>query len=250
VLPEIVLAKLRKHAPFDRVSSIGCRVTTGAGAVLDTAQVGAGATAAVFGPGGLGLEVIEGMALAGADTIIGADINDARRARGERFGRPQVVDPCTIEGPVVAQGVGMTTTPCDRIGGADCSFDGTGTVTAMRDALACTHRGRGRSVTMGVAPADAVIGTRPFERVTGRARKGTVVGGGRGRTEVPTIVDRSMAGTTGIAPMIAGILPLDRISEGFDRMHRGKSIRSVVVFRTRTVPHPVLRTLGCTVRRG
>jgi S-(hydroxymethyl)glutathione dehydrogenase/alcohol dehydrogenase len=230
VLPEIALAKIREDAPFDKVCYIGCGVTTGVGAVLNTAQVEAGATAAVFGLGGIGLNVIQGLKLAGADMIIGVDINDDKRAWGERFGMTHFVNPKAIEGSVIAHIVEMTKTPFDRIGGVDYSFDCTGNVKVMRDALECTHRGWGQSIIIGVAPAGAVIETRPFQLVTGRVWKGTAFGGARGRTDVPKIVDWYMDGKIEIDPMITHILTLDDINKGFDLMHEGKSIRSVVVF--------------------
>ncbi|MFN6978947.1 MAG: zinc-binding dehydrogenase, partial [Gemmobacter sp.] len=215
---------------FDKICYIGCGVTTGIGAVLNTANVETGATAAVFGLGGIGLNVIQGLRLAGADMIIGIDINNDKRAWGERFGMTRFVNPREIDGSVVAHIVEMTKTPFDRIGGVDYSFDCTGNVKVMRDALECTHRGWGQSIIIGVAPAGAVIETRPFQLVTGRVWKGTAFGGARGRTDVPRIVDWYMDGKIEIDPMITHILPLERINDGFDLMHRGESIRSVVVF--------------------
>ncbi len=229
VLPEIALAKIRDDAPFDKVCYIGCGVTTGVGAVLNTAKVEVGAKAVVFGLGGIGLNVIQGLKLAGADMIIGVDINDEKEAWGRRFGMTHFVNP-TKAGDVVAEIVNMTKTPFDRIGGADYSFDCTGNVKVMRQALECTHRGWGQSIIIGVAPSGAVIETRPFQLVTGRVWKGTAFGGARGRTDVPTIVDWYMDGKIEIDPMITHILPLERINEGFDLMHAGKSIRSVVVY--------------------
>jgi S-(hydroxymethyl)glutathione dehydrogenase/alcohol dehydrogenase len=205
-------------------------VTTGVGAVINTAKVEIGAKAVVFGLGGIGLNVIQGLRLAGADMIIGVDVNDDKRAWGERFGMTHFVNPRKIDGSVVAHIVEMTKTPFDRIGGADYSFDCTGNVQVMRDALECTHRGWGVSVVIGVAPSGAEIATRPFQLVTGRTWKGTAFGGARGRTDVPRMVDWYMEGKIEIDPMITHILPLDRINEGFDLMHEGKSIRSVVVF--------------------
>ena len=229
VLPEIALAKIRDDAPFDKVCYIGCGVTTGVGAVLNTAKVEVGAKAVVFGLGGIGLNVIQGLKLAGADMIIGVDLNDDKEAWGRRFGMTHFVNPTKV-GDVVAEIVNMTKTPFDKIGGADYSFDCTGNVKVMRQALECTHRGWGQSIIIGVAPAGAVIETRPFQLVTGRVWKGTAFGGARGRTDVPTIVDWYMDGKIEIDPMITHILPLERINEGFDLMHAGKSIRSVVVF--------------------
>jgi S-(hydroxymethyl)glutathione dehydrogenase/alcohol dehydrogenase len=193
VLPEIALARVRPDEPFDKICDIGCGVTTGVGAVLNTAQVETGATAAVFGLGGIGLNVIEGLKPAGADMIIGVDINNDKRACGERFGMTHFVNPGEIDGSVVAPIVEVTKTPFDRIGAVDHALDCTGNVTVMRDALACTHRGRGQIISIGVAPAGAVIETRPFQLVTGRVWKGTAFGGARGRTDVPKIVDWHMA---------------------------------------------------------
>ncbi|MCX7646936.1 MAG: S-(hydroxymethyl)glutathione dehydrogenase/class III alcohol dehydrogenase [Rhodobacteraceae bacterium] len=230
VLPEIAVAKIRPDAPFDKVCYIGCGVTTGIGAVINTAKVEIGAKAVVFGLGGIGLNVIQGLRLAGADMIIGVDINPAKRAMAERFGMTHFVNPSEIEGDIVAHIVEMTKTPFDRIGGADYSFDCTGNVKVMRAALECTHRGWGQSIIIGVAPAGATIETRPFQLVTGRVWKGTAFGGARGRTDVPRIVDWYMEGKIEIDPMITHTLTLDRINEGFDLMRRGESIRSVVVY--------------------
>jgi S-(hydroxymethyl)glutathione dehydrogenase/alcohol dehydrogenase len=230
VLPEIAVAKVRQDAPFDKICYIGCGVTTGIGAVINTAQVEAGATAVVFGLGGIGLNVIQGLRLAGADMIIGVDINNARRAWGERFGMTHFVNPTEIGEEVVPYLVNLTKRRGDLIGGADYSFDCTGNVKVMRQALECTHRGWGQSIIIGVAPAGAVIETRPFQLVTGRVWKGTAFGGARGRTDVPKIVDWYMDGKIEIDPMITHTLSLDRINEGFDLMHAGESIRSVVVY--------------------
>jgi S-(hydroxymethyl)glutathione dehydrogenase/alcohol dehydrogenase len=229
VLPEIALAKIRPDAPFDKVCYIGCGVTTGVGAVLNTAQVEVGAKAAVFGLGGIGLNVIQGLRLAGADMIIGVDPNPAKRAWGERFGMTHFIDPREA-GDVVARIVDLTKTPFDQIGGADYSFDCTGSVAVMRQALECTHRGWGVSVVIGVAPAGAEIQTRPFQLITGRTWKGTAFGGARGRSDVPKIVDWYMQGKIEIDPMITHRLTLDQINTGFDLMHAGESIRSVVLF--------------------
>ncbi|PLL11964.1 S-(hydroxymethyl)glutathione dehydrogenase/class III alcohol dehydrogenase [Tabrizicola sp. TH137] len=232
VMPEIALAKVRDDAPFDKICYIGCGVTTGIGAVLNTAKVEIGAKAVVFGLGGIGLNVIQGLKMAGADMIIGVDINDDKEAWGEKFGMTHFVNPKKLpEGMSVVQAiVDLTKTPFDKIGGADYSFDCTGNVKVMRDALECTHRGWGQSIIIGVAPAGAVIETRPFQLVTGRVWKGTAFGGARGRTDVPRIVDWYMDGKIEIDSMITHILPLDRINEGFDLMHAGKSIRAVVVY--------------------
>jgi len=230
VLPEIAVAKVREDAPFDKICYIGCGVTTGVGAVLNTANVEAGAKCVVFGLGGIGLNVIQGLRLAGADMIIGVDINPARKEWGERFGMTHFVNAREAGAELVPHLVNMTKTPFDQIGGADYSFDCTGNVEVMRAALECTHRGWGVSVIIGVAPAGAEIRTRPFQLVTGRVWKGTAFGGARGRTDVPKIVDWYMQGKIEIDPMITHILTLDRINEGFDLMHRGESIRSVVVY--------------------
>jgi S-(hydroxymethyl)glutathione dehydrogenase/alcohol dehydrogenase len=231
VLPEIALAKVRDDAPFDKICYIGCGVTTGVGAVLNTAKVEQGATAAVFGLGGIGLNVIQGLKLAGADKIIGVDINDDKEEWGRKFGMTHFVNPTKIEGgDVVPHIVNMTKTPFDKIGGVDYSFDCTGNVKVMRAALECTHRGWGQSIVIGVAPAGATIETRPFQLVTGRVWKGTAFGGARGRTDVPKIVDWYMDGKIEIDSMITHILTLDDINKGFDLMHEGKSIRAVVVY--------------------
>ena len=230
VVPEIALAKVRDDAPFDKICYIGCGVTTGIGAVLNTAKVEIGAKAVVFGLGGIGLNVIQGLKMAGADMIIGVDLNNDKKEWGEKFGMTHFVNPTEIEGSVVQHIVDLTKTPFDQIGGADYSFDCTGNVKVMRDALECTHRGWGVSVVIGVAPAGAEIQTRPFQLVTGRVWKGTAFGGARGRTDVPKIVDWYMDGKIEIDSMITHILPLEDINKGFDLMHEGKSIRSVVVF--------------------
>ncbi len=230
VLPEIAVAKVREDAPFDKICYIGCGVTTGIGAVVNTAKVEIGAKAVVFGLGGIGLNVIQGLQLAGADMIIGVDINNNRKEWGERFGMTHFVNPRELDLPVAQHIVNMTKTPFDQIGGADYSFDCTGNVQVMRDALECTHRGWGVSVVIGVAPAGAEISTRPFQLVTGRVWKGTAFGGARGRTDVPKIVDWYMEGKIQIDPMITHLLKLEEINKGFEMMHRGESIRSVVVF--------------------
>jgi S-(hydroxymethyl)glutathione dehydrogenase/alcohol dehydrogenase len=231
VLPEIALAKVREDAPFDKICYIGCGVTTGIGAVINTAQVEEGATAVVFGLGGIGLNVIQGLRLAGADMIIGVDLNPSREEWGRRFGMTHFVNASEVPpDQMVAHLVNMTKRRGDLIGGADYTFDCTGNVKVMRQALECAHRGWGVSVVIGVAPAGAEISTRPFQLVTGRTWKGTAFGGARGRTDVPKIVDWYMDGKIEIDPMITHILPLDRINEGFDLMHRGESIRSVVVY--------------------
>ncbi|AUM75598.1 S-(hydroxymethyl)glutathione dehydrogenase/class III alcohol dehydrogenase [Paracoccus jeotgali] len=229
VLPEIAVAKVRPDAPFDKICYIGCGVTTGIGAVINTAKVEIGAKAVVFGLGGIGLNVIQGLRLAGADMIIGVDLNDDKKPMAERFGMTHFINPRNVDNVVQAI-VEMTKTPFDQIGGADYSFDCTGNVAVMRDALECTHRGWGVSVVIGVAPAGAEISTRPFQLVTGRIWKGSAFGGARGRTDVPRIVDWYMDGKIEIDPMITHDLTLDRINEGFELMRQGKSIRSVVTY--------------------
>ncbi|RMH53172.1 MAG: S-(hydroxymethyl)glutathione dehydrogenase/class III alcohol dehydrogenase [Alphaproteobacteria bacterium] len=230
VLPEIAVAKIREDAPFDKVCYVGCGVTTGVGAVLNTAKVEPGATAIVFGLGGIGLNVIQGLRLAGADMIIGVDVNPAKKEWGERFGMTHFVNPAEVGGELVPHLVNLTKRGADQIGGADYTFDCTGNVQVMRAALESAHRGWGVSVIIGVAPAGAEISTRPFQLVTGRVWKGTAFGGARGRTDVPRIVDWYMDGKIEIDPMITHLLPLERINEGFEMMHAGTSIRSVVVY--------------------
>ena len=223
VLPEIAVAKVRPDAPFDKICYIGCGVTTGVGAVINTAQVEPGANAVVFGLGGIGLNVLQGLKLAGADMIVGVDINPGRKAWGERFGMTHFVNPKEVT-DIVAHLVELTG------GGADYTFDCTGNVTVMRQALEACHRGWGESIIIGVAPAGAEIATRPFQLVTGRVWRGTAFGGARGRTDVPKIVDWYMNGKIQIDPMITHVLSLEEINKGFELMHSGESIRSVVVF--------------------
>ncbi|WP_187970872.1 S-(hydroxymethyl)glutathione dehydrogenase/class III alcohol dehydrogenase [Aquibium microcysteis] len=230
VLPEIAVAKVNPDAPFDTICYIGCGVTTGIGAVINTAKVEIGATAAVFGLGGIGLNVIQGLKLAGADMIIGVDINNDKKEWGERFGMTHFVNPKEIDGDVVPHIVNLTKRGADQIGGADYTFDCTGNVKVMRQALECAHRGWGESIVIGVAGAGQEIATRPFQLVTGRVWKGTAFGGARGRTDVPKIVDWYMDGKIQIDPMITHRLSLDEINKGFDLMHAGESIRSVVVY--------------------
>jgi S-(hydroxymethyl)glutathione dehydrogenase/alcohol dehydrogenase len=230
VLPEIAVAKIRDDAPFDKVCYIGCGVTTGIGAVLNTAKVEAGATAIVFGLGGIGLNVIQGLRLAGADMIIGVDMNDAKKQWGERFGMTHFVNPKEVGGELVPYLVNLTKRGADQIGGADYTFDCTGNVAVMRQALEASHRGWGQSIIIGVAPSGAEIATRPFQLVTGRVWKGTAFGGARGRTDVPRIVDWYMDGKIAIDPMITHTMPLAEINSAFDLMHAGESIRSVVLF--------------------
>ena len=230
VLPEIAVAKVRTDAPFDKICYIGCGVTTGVGAVLNTAKVEAGSTAVVFGLGGIGLNVIQGLRLAGADMIIGVDMNDAKEGWGRRFGMTHFVNPKKVPGDLAAHLVNMTKRGADQIGGADYTFECIGNVDVMRVALESCHRGWGQSIIIGVAGAGAEIATRPFQLVTGRVWKGTAFGGARGRTDVPKIVDWYMDGKIEIDPMITHTMPLADINKGFDLMHEGKSIRSVVVY--------------------
>jgi S-(hydroxymethyl)glutathione dehydrogenase / alcohol dehydrogenase len=230
VLPEIAVAKIRADAPFDKVCYIGCGVTTGIGAVINTAKVEAGANCIVFGLGGIGLNVIQGLRLAAADMIIGVDINPERKAWGERFGMTHFVNPKEVGGDLVPYLVDMTKRGADQIGGADYTFDCTGNVTVMRQALESCHRGWGESIIVGVAGAGQEIATRPFQLVTGRVWRGTAFGGARGRTDVPKIVDWYMQGKIEIDPMITHTMPLADINKAFDLMHAGKSIRSVVVY--------------------
>ena len=230
VLPEIALAKVHPDAPFDKICYIGCGVTTGIGAVINTAKVEIGATAIVFGLGGIGLNVIQGLRLAGADMIIGVDLNNDKKEWGERFGMTHFVNPSEVDGDIVPYLVNLTKRGADQIGGADYTFDCTGNVKVMRQALESAHRGWGESIVIGVAGAGQEISTRPFQLVTGRTWKGTAFGGARGRTDVPMIVDWYMDGKIEIDPMITHTLSLDEINKGFDLMHAGESIRSVVVY--------------------
>ena len=230
VLPEIAVAKVNPNAPFDKICYIGCGVTTGVGAVINTAKVEAGSTAIVFGLGGIGLNVIQGLRLASADMIIGVDLNNAKKAWGERFGMTHFVNPSEIGADLVPYLVNLTKRGADAIGGADYTFDCTGNVKVMRQALEASHRGWGKSVVIGVAGAGQEIATRPFQLVTGRTWMGTAFGGARGRTDVPKIVDWYMDGKIEIDPMITHTLPLDDINRGFALMHSGESIRSVVVY--------------------
>jgi S-(hydroxymethyl)glutathione dehydrogenase / alcohol dehydrogenase len=224
VLPEIALAKIREDAPFDKVCYIGCGVTTGIGAVINTAKVEPGANVVVFGLGGIGLNVVQGARLAGANKIIGVDLNPARKALAEKFGLTHFVNPKEVQGELVAHLVELTG------GGADYSFECIGNVEVMRQALECCHRGWGVSVIIGVAGAGQEIKTRPFQLVTGRVWKGTAFGGARGRSDVPKIVDWYMEGKINIDDLITHKLKLADINEGFDLMHAGRSIRSVVVY--------------------
>ena len=224
VLPEIALAKIREDAPFDKVCYIGCGVTTGIGAVIFTAKVEAGSKVVVFGLGGIGLNVIQGARMAGAEMIVGVDLNPAREAMARQFGMTHFVNPSELKDDLVAYLVSLTK------GGADYSFECIGNTKVMRQALECCHKGWGTSVIIGVAEAGAEISTRPFQLVTGRNWRGSAFGGARGRTDVPRIVDWYMDKRIDIDSLITHTLPLERINEAFDLMHRGESIRSVVVY--------------------
>jgi S-(hydroxymethyl)glutathione dehydrogenase/alcohol dehydrogenase len=224
VLPEIAVAKIREDAPFDKVCYIGCGVTTGIGAVINTAKVEPGANVVVFGLGGIGLNVVQGARMAGADKIIGVDLNPAREALARKFGLTHFVNPKEVQGELVPHLVELTG------GGADYSFECIGNVDVMRQALECCHRGWGVSVIIGVAGSGQEIKTRPFQLVTGRVWKGTAFGGARGRSDVPRIVDWYMEGKINIDDLITHVLPLERINDAFDLMHSGKSIRSVVTY--------------------
>jgi S-(hydroxymethyl)glutathione dehydrogenase / alcohol dehydrogenase len=224
VLPEIAVAKIRSDAPFDKACYIGCGVTTGVGAVVNTAKVEPGARAIVFGLGGIGLNVLQGLKMVGADQIVGVDINPDREAWGRQFGMTDFVNPKDVSGDLVAHLVALTD------GGADYTFDCTGNTDVMRTALEACHRGWGESIIIGVAEAGKEIATRPFQLVTGRVWKGTAFGGARGRTDVPKIVDWYMNGKIAIDPMITHVMPLEEINTAFDLMRKGESIRSVVVF--------------------
>ena len=224
VVPEIALAKIREDAPFDKVCYIGCGVTTGIGAVINTAKVEAGASVVVFGLGGIGLNVIQGARLVGANMIVGVDTNPAKRALAEKFGMTHFVNPKEIEGDLVAYLVSLTK------GGADYSFECIGNVEVMRQALECCHKGWGVSVIIGVAGAGQEIRTRPFQLVTGRTWKGTAFGGARGRRDVPKIVDWYMERKINVDDLITHTLKLEDINRGFDLMHEGQSIRTVVAF--------------------
>ena len=224
VLPEIAVAKIRQDAPFDKVCYIGCGVTTGIGAVINTAKVQAGDNVVVFGLGGIGLNVVQGARMAGADMIVGVDINPDRQALGEKFGMTHFVNPKEVEDDLVDYLVALTN------GGADYSFECVGNVDLMRAALECCHKGWGESVIIGVAGAGQEISTRPFQLVTGRVWRGTAFGGARGRTDVPKIVDWYMDGKINIDDLITHKMPLGDINQAFDLMHAGKSIRSVVEY--------------------
>jgi S-(hydroxymethyl)glutathione dehydrogenase / alcohol dehydrogenase len=224
VVPEISLAKIRSDAPFDKVCYIGCGVTTGIGAVINTAKVEPGANVVVFGLGGIGLNVIQGARMVGANMIIGVDINPSKQALATKLGMTHFVNPQTIKGDLVAHLVELTN------GGADYSFECVGNVTLMRQALECCHKGWGVSTIVGVAGAGQEIATRPFQLVTGRVWKGTAFGGARGRTDVPKIVDWYMDGKIDIDSLITQVMPIEQINEAFDMMHRGEGIRTVLTF--------------------
>jgi len=224
VLPEIALAKIRPDAPFDKVCYIGCGVTTGIGAVMNTAKVEAGARCVVFGLGGIGLNVIQGLRMVGAEQIVGVDLNPRRKEMAEKFGMTHFVNPEEVQGDLVPYLVDLTK------GGADYSFECIGNVKVMRQALECAHRGWGKSIIIGVAGSGQEIATRPFQLVTGRTWMGTAFGGARGRTDVPRIVDWYMEGRINIDDLITHVLPFEKINDGFELMRRGESIRSVVVF--------------------
>jgi S-(hydroxymethyl)glutathione dehydrogenase/alcohol dehydrogenase len=224
VVPEIALAKIREDAPFDKVCYIGCGVTTGLGAVINTAKVQSGENVIVFGLGGIGLNVIQGARMVGAEMIVGVDINPARKDIAEKFGMTHFVNPDEVEGDLVPYLVDLTK------GGADHSFECIGNVATMRQALECCHKGWGESTIIGVAGAGQEISTRPFQLVTGRVWRGTAFGGARGRSDVPEIVDWYMEGKINIDDLITHQMPLDDINKAFELMHSGESIRSVVIF--------------------
>ncbi|MGL6281083.1 MAG: zinc-binding dehydrogenase, partial [Microcoleaceae cyanobacterium] len=224
VLPEISLAKIRKDAPFDKVCLIGCGVTTGIGAVINTAKVEPGANVIVFGLGGIGLNVIQGARIVGANMIIGVDLNPGKRHLAEKLGMTHFVNPQEVEGDLVPYLVDLTK------GGADYTFECIGNVNVMRQALECCHKGWGVSVIIGVAGAGQEISTKPFQLVTGRVWKGTAFGGAKGRTDVPKIVDWYMDGKINIDDLVTHSFPLQEINQAFDLMHKGESIRSIITF--------------------
>ena len=224
VLPEIALAKIREDAPFDKVCYIGCGVTTGIGAVINTAKVEPGANVVVFGLGGIGLNVVQGARMVGANMIVGVDLNPRRKALAEKFGMTDFVNPKEVGGDLVQYLIALTD------GGADYSFECVGNVDLMRQALEACHRGWGESIVIGVAEAGKEIATRPFQLVTGRVWRGSAFGGARGRTDTPKIVDWYMDGRINIDDLITHVMPLERINDAFDLMHSGESIRSVVTF--------------------
>jgi S-(hydroxymethyl)glutathione dehydrogenase/alcohol dehydrogenase len=224
VMPEIAVAKIRQDAPFDKVCYIGCGVTTGLGAVMNTAKVEAGSNVVIFGLGGIGLNVIQGCRMVGANMIVGVDLNPGKKALAEAFGMTHFVNPAEVEGDLVPYLVDLTK------GGADYSFECIGNVDVMRQALECCHKGWGESIIIGVAGAGKEISTRPFQLVTGRVWRGTAFGGAKGRTDVPRIVDWYMDGKINIDDLITHTMPLEDINNAFDLMHSGESIRGVVVF--------------------
>ena len=224
VMPEIAAAKISKKAPFDKVCYVGCGVTTGIGAVINTAKAEAGCRAIVFGLGGIGLNVIQGLKMIGAEMIVGVDTNESKESWGKKFGMTHFVNPKTVSGDLVSHLVELTG------GGADYSFECIGNVDVMRTALECSHKGWGESIIIGVAGAGEEISTRPFQLVTGRNWRGSAFGGARGRTDVPKIVDWYLSGKIQIDPMITHLLKFEEINKGFELLHEGKSIRSVVVY--------------------
>jgi S-(hydroxymethyl)glutathione dehydrogenase / alcohol dehydrogenase len=224
VLPEIALAKIREDAPFEKVCYIGCGVTTGIGAVINTAKVEPGANVVVFGLGGIGLNVIQGARMVGANMIVGVDINPKKRSLAEKLGMTHFVNPTEVEGDLVPYLVDLTK------GGADYSFECIGNVKLMRQALECCHKGWGVSVIIGVAGAGQEIGTRPFQLVTGRVWKGSAFGGAKGRTDVPKIVDWYMDGKINIDDLITNVMAIEQVNDAFDIMHRGEGIRTVLTF--------------------
>ena len=224
VLPEIAVAKIREDAPFDKVCLIGCGVTTGIGAVINTAKVEPGSNVVVFGLGGVGLNVIQAARMVGANMIVGVDLNPDKREMAERFGMTHFVNPREVEGDLVPYLVDLTK------GGADYSFECIGNINVMRQALECCHKGWGVSVIVGVAGAGQEISTRPFQLVTGRVWKGTAFGGAKGRTDVPKIVDWYMDGKIDIDSLVSRVMPIDKINEAFDLMHKGEVIRTVLTF--------------------
>ena len=224
VLPEIAVAKIREDAPFDKVCLIGCGVTTGIGAVINTAKVEPGSNVVVFGLGGVGLNVIQAARMVGANMIVGVDLNPNKREMAQKFGMTHFVNPREVEGDLVPYLVDLTK------GGADYSFECIGNINVMRQALECCHKGWGVSVIVGVAGAGQEISTRPFQLVTGRVWKGTAFGGAKGRTDVPKIVDWYMDGKIDIDSLVTQVMPIDKINEAFDLMHKGEAIRTVLTF--------------------
>ena len=224
VLPEISLAKINKEAPLEEVCLLGCGVTTGMGAVMNTAKVKAGDTVAIFGLGGIGLSAVIGAKMAGASRIIGIDINTSKFTLAQQLGATDLINPAQLDVPIQQAIIDMTD------GGVDFSFECIGNVNVMRQALECCHKGWGESVIIGVADAGAEIATRPFQLVTGRVWRGSAFGGVRGRSELPGYVERYMKGEFKLSDFITHTMPLEDINTAFDLMHEGKSIRSVVHF--------------------